>query len=116
MQTDRYTTVFEYLQNLPQPLFEATLLGLMGFPMNADCEEWFHKWMQRPYTDVFSETNSPLTDSALTIPLGRMFTMLGKRISDLPIDKQDKLKNAMKDYCEVCDSINQDIATQEKTG
>lgn len=32
------TTVYEYLCALPQPLFEATLLGLMGFPLNPEKE------------------------------------------------------------------------------
>lgn len=108
------TTVYEYLCALPQPLFEATLLGLMGFPLDSEREKWFHEWMERPYRDVFPICNLSSLRSDATVPLDHMTMLLGKMASDLPTEKQEQLRNAMKNYCEVCDYMNNSLASQQK--
>lgn len=108
------TTVYEYLHALPQPLFEATLLGLMGFPLDPEEEAWFHKWMERPYNEVFPICNLSSLRSSATIPLDHMTALLGKMASTLPVDKQEQLRDAMKNYCEVCDFANDRLAEQQK--
>lgn len=106
-------TVYEYLCALPQELFEATLLGLMGFPLNPEKEAWFHDWMQRPYDEVFPVCNLSALQSDVTVPLDHMTMLLGKTASTLPVEKQEQLRNAMKNYCEVCDYINNQLADQQ---
>lgn len=107
-------TVFEYLRTLPQPLFEATLLGLMGFPINSEREEWFHDWMNQPYEKYFPQSNLSVATGSLTIPLDHMTMLLGKTAETLPKEKQEQLAHAMREYCEVCDYINQCLADQQK--
>lgn len=51
-------TVFEYLQQLPQSLFEATLMGLMGIPFNPIQEAQFHEWMNSSYEKTFNAGKS----------------------------------------------------------
>ena len=108
------TTVYEYLHALPQPLFEATLLGLMGLPLDTEKEEWFHKWMERPYNEVFPTYNLSALKSSITTPLNHMTMLLGKTAETLPKEKQEQLAHAMREYCEVCDYINQGLANQQK--
>lgn len=43
------------------------------------------------------------------------FSILGKDVSTLPTDKQEQLRDAMKNYCEVCDYVNDRLAEQQKT-
>lgn len=103
------TTVYEYLHALPQPLFETILLGLMGFPINPEKEARFHDWMQRPYNEVFPACNLSALRSDATMPLDHMTILLGKTASTLPAERQEQMKNAMKNYCEVCDHNNNQI-------
>lgn len=42
-----------------------------------------------------------------------MTMLLGKTASTLPAEKQKQLKDAMKNYCEVCDYINNQLADQQ---
>lgn len=107
-------TVYEYIQSLPQPLFEATLLGLMGLPLNPEKEAWFHEWMNRPYDEVFPRSDLTATAGETTVPLDHMTMLLGKMASTLPADKQEQLRDAMKNYCEVCDFVNDRLAEQQK--
>ena len=109
---DKQTTVYDYLHALPQPLFEEFVLGLMGTPLTEECQQWFHEWMQQPYDMVFPTCNLSDLKSGLTMPLDHMTMLLGKTVETLPQDKQEKLKNAMKDYCEVCDYINQELVNK----
>ncbi len=109
---DERTTVYDYLHAMPQPLFEAFVLNLMGNPLTEDRQRWFHEWMQQPYDKVFPACNLSMLKSGLTIPLDHMTMLLGKTAETLPPDKQEKLKNAMMDYCEVCDYINQELASK----
>ena len=111
---DRRTTVYEYLCDLPQPLFEATLLGLMGFQLDPEKESWFHEWMERPYGDVFPMCNLSSLRNSTTILLDHMSMLLGKTASMLPVEKQTQLKDAMKNYCEVCDYINNHATNIQK--
>lgn len=106
--------VYEYLISLPQTLFEATLLGLMGFPLDPEKEAWFHEWMERPYSDVFPTCNLSGLRSSATMPLDHMAMLLGKTASTLPAEKQEQLKDAMKNYCEVCDYINNNLANAQR--
>lgn len=105
-------TVYEYLIKLPRPLFEATLLGLMGIPLNPEKEAWFHEWMDRPY-DVFPFCNLSSLQSEAVVPLDHMTMLLGKTASTLPAEKQEQLRSAMKNYCEICDYINDHLARQQ---
>ena len=106
-------TVYEYLIRLPRPLFEATLLGLMGFPLDSEKEAWFHEWMDRPYDDVFPSCNLSSLQSEAVVPLDHMTMLLGKMASTLATEKQEQLRDAMKNYCEVCDYINNRLAKQQ---
>lgn len=112
---DERTTVYDYLHALPQPLFESFVLSLMGSPLTEDRQRYFHEWMQQPYDKVFPACNLSMLKSGLTIPLDHMTMLLGKTVETLPQDKQEKLKNAMRDYCEVCDYVNQQLTVQQKT-
>lgn len=105
-------TVYEYLISLPQPLFEATLMGLMGLSLNSEQESVFHEWMQSPYKKYFDTDIAEILEKSgeLTVPV----RLLGCTFSTLPMDKQTRLRNALKDYCEVCDDINQYLAEQRK--
>ena len=92
-------TVFEYLQQLPQDLFEATLMGLMGIPMEENVEAFFHEWMNKPYDQYFPSV---------------------EKISGLDIEKmleqeQENLRRSLIGYCEVCDRINQSLAEKQRT-
>lgn len=107
-------TVYEYIRSLPQPLFEAMLLGLMGLPLNPEKEAWFHEWMSRPYDEVFPRSDLTATTGETTVPLDHMTMLLGKMASTLPADKQKQLRDAMKNYCEVCDFANDRLAEQQK--
>lgn len=111
---DERTTVYDYLHALPQPLFEAFILNLMRRPLTEERQEWFHEWMEQPYEKVFPACNLSELKSDLTMPLDHMTMLLGKTAETLPIDKQEKLKNAMKDYCEVCDYVNQQLTDHQK--
>ena len=84
-------TVFQYLQTMPQPLIEATLLGLMGFPINPEREEWIHKWMNEPHDKWFPKTTLSTLTGDMTVPLDHMTMLLGKTAETLPRDKQEKL-------------------------
>ena len=99
-------TVFEYMQQLPQPLFEATLMGLMGIPIDPVREAVFHDWMNSPYEETFKTINIPPTDELLAL--------LGREIQKLSPEQQEQMRNAMKNYCEVCDCINQNLADAQK--
>lgn len=107
------TTVYEYLHALPQPLFEATLLGLMGFPLDPERDMWMHEWMERPCNEVFPKCSLADWKSGNILPINSM-TMLGKVAAILPANKQEQLRNAMKNYCEVCDFVNDRLAEQQK--
>lgn len=107
-------TVYEYIRSLPQPLFEATLLGLMGFPLNPEKEAWFHEWMNRPYSEIFPLSNPSETAGDIMVPVGYLTVLLGKTASTLPPEKQKQLRDAMKNYCEVCDFANDRLAEQQK--
>lgn len=111
---DEQTTVYDYLHALPQPLFESFILNLIGRPLTEDRQKWFHEWMEQPYDKVFPACNLSELKSGLTMPLDHITMLLGKTAETLPIDKQEKLKNAMKDYCEVCYYVNQQLANQQK--
>lgn len=99
-------TVFEYLQQLPQDLFEPALMGLMGIPFDPIQEDQFLEWMNSPYEETFfadKYNNSALfMDAAET----EAFAILGREIQKLPQEKQDRLKKSMRNYCEICDCIN----------
>lgn len=112
---DERTTVYDYLHALPQPLFEAFILNLMGHPLTEDRQKWFHEWMEQPYDKVFPACNLSELKSSLTMPLDHMTMLLGKTAETLPIDKREKLKNAMKDYCEVCDYVNNQLVEQQSS-
>ena len=75
-------TVFEYMQQLPQPLFETDAV------ISADA------------------INMPPTDELLAL--------LGREIQKLSPEQQEQMRNAMKNYCEVCDCINQNLADAQK--
>lgn len=107
-------TVYEYLISLPRPLFEATLLGLMGLPLNPEKEKWFHEWMDRPYDDVFPACDLSDLYGDESVPSDHMTMLLGKMASTLPAEKQEQLRDAMKNYCEVCDYVNNSLASQQK--
>ncbi len=108
-------TVFQYLQTMPQPLLETTLLGLMGFPINPEREEWMHKWMNEPYDKWFPKANLSALTGDMTVPLDHMTMLLGKTVETLPRDKQEKLSRAMREYCEVCDYVNNQLAERQNT-
>ena len=107
-------TVFQYLQTMPQPLFEATLLGLMGFPINPEREEWVHRWMNEPHDKWFPKTTLSTLTGDMTVPLDHMTMLLGKTAETLPRDKQEKLSHAIREYCEVCDYVNNQLAEQQR--
>lgn len=106
-------TVFQYLQCLPQPIFEATLLGLMGLPINPDREAWFHEWMNKPYDEVFPTSNPSIVAGNLTIPLDSMITMLQDAADILSPENQEKLLRATNDYCAVLDHVRQIVNHQK---
>lgn len=108
-------TVFQYLQTMSQPLFEATLLGLMGFPVNPEREGWIHQWMNEPYDKWFSKSDLSTLAGDMTVPLDHMTMLLGKTAETLPKDEQEKLSHAMREYCEVCDYINNQLTEQQNT-
>lgn len=101
-------TVYEYLIRLPQSLFEATLMGLMGVGMSDAQEATFHDWMNSPYEESFPNCEKPVFQPS------SMTMILGKAAETLPADKQEQLKHAMREYCEVCDYINQNLVDQQK--
>lgn len=103
---EKEPTVYEHLILLPQSLFEASLLSLMGFPLDSEKKEWFHEWMNRPYSDVFPTNTFSDPQSDIATSPDHTPTLLGKMISTLPVEKQEQLKDAMKNYCEVCDYIS----------
>ena len=105
-------TVYDYLISLPRPLFEATLLGLMGNPINPEREEWIHQWMNEPYDKWFPKTNLSALTGDMIVPLDHMAMLLGKTAETLPKDKQEKLSHAMQEYCEICDYVNNRLAKQ----
>ena len=107
-------TVFQYLQTMPQSLFEATLLGLMGFPINPEREEWVHKWMNEPHDKWFPKTTLSTLTGDMTVPLDHMTMLLGKTAETLPRDKQEKLSHTIREYCEVCDYVNNRLAEQQR--
>lgn len=106
-------TVFQYLQTMPQSLFESTLLGVMGFPITPEREEWIHKWMNDPYDKWFPKANLSVLTGDVAIPLDHMTMLLGKTAENLPKGQQEKLSHAMREYCEVCDYVNNQLATQQ---
>lgn len=88
-------TVYEYLIRLPQPLFEATLMGLMGLPVNSPQEDVIHEWLQSPCEKYFGQEAAK--DIANTSQIvGRNFTALFD-------EEQEKIRRAMKDYFELCE-------------
>lgn len=107
-------TVFEYMQQLPQDLFEATLMGLMGIPFNPVQEAQFHEWMNSPYEETFAAGKSIDPELFMDAAETEALAILGREIQKLPQEKQDQLKEAMKSYCEVCDCINQSLADAQK--
>lgn len=107
-------TVFEYLQQLPQGLFEATLMGLMGIPFNPIQEAKFHDWMDSPYEKTFNTGKSISPSLFMDAAETEALAILGREIQKLPQEKQVQLKEAMKSYCEVCDCINQSLAATQK--
>ena len=113
-ESDNNMTVYEYLIRLPQPIFEATLMGLMGIGMNERQKNAFHKWMERPCDDVFPSCNLSGLQSESVVPLDHMTMLLGKMASTLPTEKQEQLRDAMKNYCEVCDYINNSLVSQQR--
>lgn len=64
-----------------------------------------------PYSDIFP-TDTHL-QGGIVAPLDHMPMLLGKTVSTLPTEKQEQLKDAMRNYCEVCDYINNDLANQQ---
>ena len=70
--------------------------------------------MERPYNEVFPTYNLSALKSSITTPLNHMTMLLGKTAETLPKEKQEQLAHAMREYCEVCDYINQGLANQQK--
>ena len=64
---DERTTVYDYLHALPQPLFEAFVLNLMGSPLTEDHQRRFHEWIQQPYDKVLPACNLLMLKSGMTI-------------------------------------------------
>lgn len=107
-------TVFEYMQQLPQPLFEATLMGLMGIPIDPVREAVFHDWMNSPYEETF-KTDAVISADTINMPsTDELLALLGREIQKLSPEQQEQMRNAMKNYCEVCDCINQNLADAQK--
>lgn len=107
-------TVFEYLQQLPQSLFEATLMGLMGIPFNPIQEAQFHEWMNSSYEKTFNAGKSIDPSLFMDAAETEALAILGREIQKPPQEKQIQLKEAMKSYCEVCDCINQSLVGAQK--
>ncbi len=106
-------TVYEYIRSLPQPLFEATLLRSMRFPFDPEWDMWIHEWMERLCSEVFPKYSLNDWRSSNMLPVNSM-TLLGKAAATLPADKQEQLRDAMKNYCEVCDFVNDRLAEHQK--
>lgn len=107
-------TVFEYLQQLSQPLFESVLMGLMGIPFNPIQEAQFHEWMNSPYEKSFESGAAINPDSFMDASSDEALSIFRREVQKLPKEKQERLKEAMKGYCEVCDYINQSLADMQK--
>lgn len=101
-----HMTVFQYLQSLPQDLFEATLASLMGFELASPQEDTLHKWLNMPYEKYFTSDNAALPETPMSL--------IGREAAKLPKEQQEKLRNAMREYCEVCDTINQNLVSEQK--
>ena len=108
-------TVFQYLQTMPQPLFGEILLMLMGEPINPEREKWIHKRLNEPHDKCFPKANLSALPGDMTVPLDHMAILLGKTTGTLPRDKQEKLSQAMREYCEVCDYVNNQLAEQQNS-
>jgi len=117
-------------------IFDCTAIGtsieLISLLMEGS-EDWIHFWFYETncgedWTDetaseadgapIICKTIRQLYDFLVqnarnSTPLDHMTMLLGKTVETLPIDKQQKLKNAMKDYCEVCDYVNQQLTEQK---
>jgi len=102
-------TVFEYLQTLPQDLFEATLMGLMGVPMDEKQEAAFHEWMNKPASDFF-----PNTEEVSAMDANTILIEIGKTIKKMNDAEKEELRRALLGYCETCDRINQRLADEQK--
>ncbi len=102
-------TVFEYLQTLPQDLFEATLMGLMSVPMEETAEKAFHDWMNKPASDYF-----PNTDDVGAMDADAILVEIGKTIKKMDDAEKEELRRALLCYCETCDRINQRLADIKK--
>lgn len=112
---DERITVYDYLHAILQPLFEVIVLILTGHLPTEDNQKQFHAWMEQPYSKVFPAGDLSELKSNSTVLLDYMTILLGKTEKLLPPDKQTKLRDAMKGYCEVCDYIKQQLAEQQKT-
>lgn len=117
-------------------IFDCTAIGtaveLISLLME-DSEDWIYFWVyetncgedwtdetasEADGTPIICKTIRQLYDFLVqngknSKPLDHMKRLLGKTAETLPIDKQEKLKNAMKDYCEVCDYINHQLVGQQ---
>ena len=102
-------TVFEYLQQLPQDLFEATLMGLMGVPMEEKAEGVFHEWMSKPYDEFF-----PSVEKISAMEKDQVLVELSKSIKKMSEEDKEMLRRSLIGYCEVCDGINQRLANKQK--
>lgn len=103
-------TTYQYIRQLPRDLFEATLSGLMGLSTGSRSEQRLHTWLDEPAEKWF-----PPFDGAICNPVSAdsMMSLIGMEASHLTPDQQAKLRRAMREYCEVCDIINQNLADRQ---
>lgn len=87
-------TTYEYLKALPKDIFRATLTGLMGFPLSSVADDFMARWLCRPWEENFPGGYDPF------------------QTQNSQKDTEDRLKELLKGYCELCDQRNQILADQ----